>query len=62
MKSTTSLAWEVGSTQVLVENYCDAGFALSGRETVETFKKLRFGEQVDAIKQDLVERFWKLKR
>jgi hypothetical protein len=34
------------------------GFALSGRETVGTFKMLRFGAQVDAVKQDLVERFW----
>lgn len=35
------------------------GFALSGRETIGAFKKLSFGEQVDAVKQDLVERCWK---
>lgn len=35
------------------------GFALSGRETIGAFKKLSFGEQVDAVKQDLVERLWK---
>ena len=35
------------------------GFALSGRETVGTFKRMRFGDQVDAVKQDLVERFWR---
>ena len=34
------------------------GFALTGRETVGTFKKLRFGQQIDAVKQDLVEQFW----
>lgn len=28
--------------------------ALNGRETVEAFKKLRFGEQVDTAKQKLV--------
>lgn len=35
------------------------GFALRGRETIGAFKKLRFGEQVDTVKQDLVERFWR---
>jgi hypothetical protein len=34
------------------------GFTVYGRETVGAFKKMRFGVQVDAIKQDLVERFW----
>ena len=34
------------------------GFALTGRETVGAFKRLRFGDQVDAVKQDLIERFW----
>lgn len=42
----------------LGEELLRRGFALSGRETVGAFKKLRFGEQVDAVKQDLVERFW----
>lgn len=32
------------------------GFAVTGRETVGAFKKLRFGDQV---KQDLVVGFWK---
>lgn len=35
------------------------GFELAGRETVGDFKKLRFGDQVNAVKQDLAERFWK---
>lgn len=43
----------------LGEELLRRGFALSGRETVGAFKKLRFGEQVDAVKQDLVQRFWK---
>ena len=43
----------------LGEELLRRGFALRGRETVGAFKKLRFGEQVDAVKQDLVERFWK---
>ena len=43
----------------LGEELLRRGFALSGRETVGAFKKLRFGEQVDAVKQDLVELFWK---
>ena len=43
----------------LGEDLLRRGFALSGRETIGAFKKLRFGEQVDAVKQDLVERFWK---
>jgi hypothetical protein len=43
----------------LGEELLRRGFALSGRETVGAFKKLRFGEQVDVVKQDLVERFWK---
>ena len=34
------------------------GFAVSGRETVGAFKKLRFGDQIQAIKQDLTEQFW----
>ena len=42
----------------LGEELLRRGFALSGRETIGAFKKLRFGEQVDAVKQDLVERFW----
>lgn len=42
----------------LGEELLRRGFALRGRETVGAFKKLRFGEQVDAVKQDLVERFW----
>ena len=43
----------------LGEELLRRGFALSGRETIGAFKKLRFGEQVDAVKQDLVEGFWK---
>lgn len=43
----------------LGEELLRRGFALSGRETLGAFKKLRFGEQVDTVKQDLVERFWK---
>ena len=43
----------------LGEDLLRRGFALSGRETIGAFKKLRFGEQVDAVRQDLVERFWK---
>jgi hypothetical protein len=43
----------------LGEELLRRGFALSGRETVGAFKKLRFGEQVDVVKQDLVELFWK---
>lgn len=43
----------------LGEELLRRGFALRGRETIGAFKKLRFGEQVDAVKQDLVERFWK---
>lgn len=43
----------------LGEELLRLGFALSGRETIGAFKKLRFGEQVDAVKLDLVERFWK---
>ena len=35
------------------------GFMLTGRETVGAFKKLRFADQVDAVQQDLVDRFWK---
>jgi hypothetical protein len=35
------------------------GYALSGRETIGEFKKLRFGEQVDAVKKDLSELFWR---
>lgn len=42
----------------LGEELLRRGFARRGRETVGAFKKLRFGEQVDAVKQDLVERFW----
>ena len=42
----------------LGEELLRRGFALSGRETIGAFKKLSFGEQVDAVKQDLVERFW----
>ena len=34
------------------------GFALSGRETIGAYKRLRFGEQVNAVRQDLVERIW----
>jgi hypothetical protein len=43
----------------LGEELLRRGFALSGRETLGAFNKLRFGEKVDAVKQDLVERFWK---
>ena len=43
----------------LGEELLRRGFALSGRETIGAFKKLRFGEQVDAVKQDLVEGFWR---
>lgn len=43
----------------LGEELLRRGFALSGRETIGAFKKLRFGEQVNAVRQDLVERFWK---
>jgi hypothetical protein len=43
----------------LGEELLRRGFALRGRETVGAFKRLRFGEQVDAVKQDLVELFWK---
>lgn len=43
----------------LGEELSRRGFVLSGRETIGAFKKLRFSEQVDAVKQDLVERFWK---
>ena len=43
----------------LGEELLRRGFALSGRETIGAFKKLSFGEQVDAVKQDLVERCWK---
>jgi hypothetical protein len=43
----------------LGEELLQRGFALRGRETVGVFRKLRFGEQVEAVKQDLVERFWK---
>ena len=43
----------------LGEELLRRGFALRGRETIGAFKKLRFGEQVDTVKQDLVERFWK---
>lgn len=35
------------------------GYALSGRETIGEFKKLRFGEQVDTVKKDLIELFWR---
>ena len=42
----------------LGEELLRRGFALRGRETVGAFKKLSFGQQVDAVKQDLVERFW----
>ena len=35
------------------------GYALSGRETIGEFKKLRFGEQVDAVKKDFIELFWR---
>ena len=42
----------------LGEELLRRGFALSGRETIGAFKRLRFGEQVDAVRQDLVERFW----
>ena len=42
----------------LGEELSRRGFALSGRETIGAFKRLRFGEQVDAVRQDLVERFW----
>jgi hypothetical protein len=34
------------------------GFAVSGRETTGAFKKLRFADQLEVIKQDLVEQFW----
>lgn len=43
----------------LCEELLRRGFAVTGRETVGPFKKLRFGDQVDAVKQDLVEGFWK---
>ena len=43
----------------LGEELLRRGFSLRGRETVGAFKRLRFGEQVDAVKQDLVELFWK---
>ena len=43
----------------LGEELLRRGFALSGRETIGAFKKLRFGEQVDAVKQNLVEGFWR---
>jgi hypothetical protein len=42
----------------LGEELSRRGFALSGRETIGAFKRLRFGEQVDAVRKDLVERFW----
>lgn len=42
----------------LGEELLRRGFTLSGRETLGTFKKLRFGDQVDTIRQDLVEQFW----
>jgi hypothetical protein len=34
------------------------GFAVSGRETTGAFTKLRFADQLEVIKQDLVEQFW----
>lgn len=43
----------------LGEELLRRGFALRGRETIGAFKKLRFGEQADTVKQDLVEQFWK---
>ena len=43
----------------LGEELLRRGFELSGRETIGAFKKLRFADQVDVVKQDLVERFWK---
>lgn len=35
------------------------GFAVSGRETVGPFKKLRFADQIEAVRQDLVSQFWR---
>lgn len=35
----------------LGEELLRRGFALRGRETVGAFKRLRFGEQVDAVKR-----------
>ena len=43
----------------LGEELLRRGFSVSGRETVGAFKKMRFGDQVDTIKQDLIERFWR---
>jgi len=37
----------------LGEELSRRGFALTGRETIGAFKRLPFGEQVDAVLQDL---------
>jgi hypothetical protein len=36
----------------------ERGYSLMGRETVGDFKRLRFGDQVEAVKSDLLGRFW----
>lgn len=45
----------------LGEELLRRGFALSGRETVGAFKKLRFSDQVETIRHDLLEQFWQPK-
>ncbi len=42
----------------LGEELLRRGFNVSGRETVGDFRKLRFQEQIDLIKSDLIELHW----
>lgn len=36
----------------------DRGFNVTGRETRDDFRRLRFGDQIQLIQQDLQEHFW----
>lgn len=42
----------------LGEELLQRGFAVVGRETVGAFKKLRFGEQIEVVRQDMLAQFW----
>ena len=44
--------------QGLGHGLLERGYSLIGRETLGDFKRLRFGDQVETVKSDLLERFW----
>lgn len=44
--------------QGLGQGLLERGYSLMGRETVGDFKRLRFGDQVEVVKSDLLGQFW----